>query len=92
MVVKGIIFTDFVNYKYPCMTLMTPICKDFKCDRECGNQVCQNGALANSLNIDVERMDLINRYLKNDMLSLTIRQLIHRRNKGVSSRCKAQIY
>ena len=32
------------------------------------------------------------RYLKNDMLSLTIRQLICRRNKGVSSRCKAQIY
>lgn len=62
MVVKGIIFTDFVNYKYPCMTLMTPICKDFKCDRECGNQVCQNGALAASPDLDYDNDAIISFY------------------------------
>ena len=43
---KGIIFEDFVNYKLPCLTIMTPICKNFKCDRECGRPVCQNSPLA----------------------------------------------
>ena len=42
---KGIIFEDFVNYKKPCMTLMFPYC-DFKCDKECGEQLCQNRELA----------------------------------------------
>ena len=45
MTTKGIIFEDFVNYRVPCMTIMMPNC-DFKCDRECGMQVCQNCELA----------------------------------------------
>ena len=45
MIVKGIIFEDFVNYKIPCMTIEAPYC-NFKCDRECGQPVCQNSALA----------------------------------------------
>jgi len=39
---KGVIFEDFVNYKKPCMTLMFPICKGFKC----GADLCQNSSLA----------------------------------------------
>ena len=46
MKIKGIIFEDFINYKSPCMTIMMPICKEFKCDHECGMPVCQNSALA----------------------------------------------
>lgn len=45
MKVKGIVFEDFVNYKFPCMTLEMPYCS-FKCDHECGMPVCQNSALA----------------------------------------------
>jgi hypothetical protein len=48
MKVKGIIDTDFVNYKIPCMTIEMPICKGFKCDKECGKPVCQNGLLASA--------------------------------------------
>ena len=48
MKIKGIIDTDFVNYKIPCMTIEMPICKGFKCDRECGKPVCQNGSLASA--------------------------------------------
>lgn len=64
MIVKGIIDEDFVNYKKPSMVIMCPTCS-FKCDKECGEQVCQNSALATSPDIEIEIDDLINRYLKN---------------------------
>jgi hypothetical protein len=73
MLIKGIIDEDFINYKKPCMVIEFPYCS-FKCDKECGKQVCQNGALANSPNIDIERMDLIDRYLKNDITQSIIMQ------------------
>jgi hypothetical protein len=55
------------------MVIEFPYCS-FKCDKECGKQVCQNGALANSPNIDIERMDLIDRYLKNDITQSIVMQ------------------
>jgi hypothetical protein len=73
MLIKGIIDEDFINYKKPCMVIEFPYCS-FKCDKECGKQVCQNGALANSPNINIERMDLINRYLKNDITQSIVMQ------------------
>ena len=73
MLIKGIIDEDFINYKKPCMVIEFPYCS-FKCDKECGKQVCQNGALANSQNINIERMDLINRYLKNDITQSIVMQ------------------
>lgn len=42
---KGIVWEDMVNYKKICTTLMFPHC-DFKCDKEFGTQICQNGGLA----------------------------------------------
>ena len=41
MKIKNIIEEDFVNYKVPSMFISTSQC-DFKCDRECGKNVCQN--------------------------------------------------
>ena len=41
MILKGLIDEDFVNYKKPAMVLEFPYCS-FKCDKECGRQVCQN--------------------------------------------------
>ena len=73
MLIKGIIDKDFINYKKPCMVIEFPYCS-FKCDKECGKQVCQNGALANSPNINIERMDLVNRYLKNDITQSIVMQ------------------
>ena len=73
MLIKGIIDEDFINYKKPCMVIEFPYCS-FKCDKECGKQVCQNGALANSQNIDIERMNLINRYFKNDITQSVVMQ------------------
>lgn len=64
MTLKGLIDTDFVNYKVPCMVLEFPKC-DFKCDHECGKQVCQNGALAATPDIAVPDDVIIKRYLDN---------------------------
>ena len=67
MILKGVIDTDIVNYKKISMVLEFPICKNFKCDHECGKQVCQNSALATAPNIEVDPIDLISRYENNFM-------------------------
>ena len=64
MKLKGCIFEDFVNYKIPCMTLEFPKCS-FKCDKECGQPVCQNSALAAAPDIEISSLNLIQRYLNN---------------------------
>lgn len=35
---------DFVNYKQPSLYVIMPYCS-FKCDYECGREVCQNSSL-----------------------------------------------
>ena len=66
MIIKGIIDEDLVNYKKPCMVIECPYCT-FKCDKECGLQVCQNSTLANLPNIEILNDSLVKRYLKNDI-------------------------
>lgn len=65
MKIKGVIEEDFVNYKKICMTIEMPVCKDFKCDRECGSQVCQNNDLVHQPTINIYLEDLLNLYLSN---------------------------
>ena len=64
MKIKGIVMEDFSNYKLPSMFIIFPVC-DWKCDRECGKRVCQNGSLAKApiKNVDVDV--LIEKYLSN---------------------------
>ena len=66
MVIKGIIDEDFINYKKCCMTIEVPFCS-FKCDKECGMQVCQNSALATANNVEVGINNLVERYINNDI-------------------------
>ena len=66
MKIIDIIDEDFVNYKKPCMTVMMPFCT-FKCDKECGKQVCQNSDLASAKKINIPIKEIINRYLNNDI-------------------------
>ena len=65
MILKGIIDTDTINYKKISMVLEFPICKNFKCDRDCGKQVCQNSRLASAPNIVIPNKEIIQRYLDN---------------------------
>ena len=64
MKIKGLIDEDFVNYKKPSMYIAFPRCS-FKCDKECGCQVCQNSALANEKNIEIALDKIIDRYMTN---------------------------
>lgn len=66
MKIKGIIFEDFINFKLPCMTIEMPYC-DFKCDRECGEQVCQNCTLAKAPVIDERKSAIIDAYKYNQI-------------------------
>lgn len=74
MKVKGIINTDFVNYKYPCMTIEMPICKGFKCDRECGQPACQNGPLASAPVYDYNDDSIIKLYQNNPIVHALVFQ------------------
>ena len=73
MLVKGIIDEDFINYKKPSMTIMCPFC-DFKCDKECGEPICQNSKLIKEPNISISERKIIERYLKNPITEAIVFQ------------------
>ena len=73
MKILGIIDEDFVNYKEPCMVVEFPYC-DFKCDKENGNQICQNYALLKENIIDIAYSSIINRYINNDITKAIVFQ------------------
>lgn len=64
MTIKGIIDEDFVNYKFPVMYIAFNKCT-FKCDKENGEQLCQNCDLVKEPDIEVEKEELIERYISN---------------------------
>ncbi len=71
MLVKGVVDEDFVNYKKPSMVVMCHSCT-FKCDKECGEQVCQNSTLASARTIEISDNDLVNRYISNPITSAVV--------------------
>ena len=71
MIIKTVVDEDFSNYKKPSMLIGMPYCT-FKCDKECGQQVCQNSALATTPNIEVNPMDLIARYENNNLTQAVV--------------------
>lgn len=64
MVIKQLLDEDFVNYKKPSMFIGFPSCT-WKCDRECGKKVCQNGTLATTPNIEIGVKTIVDRYINN---------------------------
>ena len=71
MKVKDINECDLVNYKEPAMFIGFPSCT-FKCDKECGRQVCQNSDLANSPIIEINNDEIIKRYLDNPITEAVV--------------------
>ena len=55
------------------MTIEMPFCA-FKCDKECGINVCQNSTLAQEPNIDISIEKLITRYLNNPITKAIVFQ------------------
>lgn len=64
MHIKGVKDEDFVNYKVPSMMISAASCS-FKCELECGREVCQNSELAKAKTIVISDDKLIRRYLDN---------------------------
>ena len=71
MLIKDIVETDIVNYKDISMFIIFPTCS-FKCDKECGMQVCQNSTLALSPNINIDIEQLICKYLSNPITNAIV--------------------
>lgn len=71
MKIKNLLDTDFVNYKAPSMLIETPICS-FKCDKECGRQVCQNSRLAAAPTLVCDNQKIINYYYENPLTEAII--------------------
>ncbi len=64
MLIKNLIDEDFVNYKKPSMFIGMPHCS-FKCDKECGRNVCQNSELTLAPTIEIDDEEIIQRYITN---------------------------
>lgn len=64
MIIKQLIDEDFTNYKKPSMFIGFPSCT-WKCEKDCGMRVCQNGTLAKAKGIEIETDKLVERYLNN---------------------------
>lgn len=71
MVIKQLLDEDFVNYKKPSMFIGFPSCT-WKCDRECGKKVCQNGTLATTPNIEIEVKTIVDRYINNPITKAVV--------------------
>ncbi len=71
MIIKQLLDEDFVNYKKPSMFIGFPSCS-WKCDRECGMQVCQNSALASSPIKNIGFKTIVNRYINNPITSSVV--------------------
>ena len=64
MIIKGIQEEDFINYKKPSMFISFSSCT-WKCEKECGRKVCQNGTLATTPNINIGIKTIVNKYINN---------------------------
>lgn len=71
MIIKQLLDEDFVNYKKPSMFIGFPSCS-WKCDKECGMQVCQNSALASSPIKDIGFKTIVSRYINNPITSSVV--------------------
>lgn len=64
MKIVNLIDEDFCQYKKPSMFIGMPHCT-FKCDKECGCNVCQNSELALAPTIEIDDEEIIQRYIAN---------------------------
>lgn len=69
--IKGLIDEDFINYKKPSMFIAFPHCT-FKCEKDCGVCCCQNSDLAKQEDIEVDTVEIAQRYVKNDLTSAIV--------------------
>lgn len=64
VMIKDIVYEDFCNYKLPSMFIVFPSCT-FKCEKECGQRICQNSDLVNAPSKNIGMATIINKYINN---------------------------
>lgn len=69
--IKGIRMEDFTNYKKPSMYIAFPSCT-FKCERECGQKICQNSSLVQAPTLETGVKSIVNRYVNNPITSAIV--------------------
>ena len=71
MKIIDIIEYDISNYKEASMFIITSTCS-FKCDKENGTKLCQNGHLAKSEKIELDDDIIVKKYLNNPMTTAIV--------------------
>ena len=66
MKIKGLIDEDYVNYKLCSMFIVFPYCT-WKCEKECGKNICQNSSLAKQPIIEISTEALVRRFRENPL-------------------------
>ena len=69
--IKEIRDEDFTSYKKPSMVIGFARC-NWKCEKECGMRVCQNGALAQAPDRIIGIKTIVCRYINNPITSAII--------------------
>ena len=64
MLIKQLLDEDFVNYKKPSMFIGFPTCT-WKCEKDCGQIMCQNKELALSPSIEINTKTIVDRFNNN---------------------------
>lgn len=72
MQIKFLVDEDFVNYKKPSMFIGAGISCSFKCDKECGQNVCQNSSLSHEPTIKLSIDKIVKRYIDNPITSAIV--------------------
>lgn len=67
MIIKKIIDEDFSNYKKPSMFICTP-----RCTMKCGEELCQNSPWLKQPDIEVNPIDIIQRYENNGLTQAVV--------------------
>ena len=71
MRIKFLVDEDFVNYKKPSMFIGFPNCT-WKCEKECGQKMCQNKELALSPDIEISCKTIVDRYMENPITKAVV--------------------
>jgi uncharacterized radical SAM superfamily protein len=71
MRIRALVDENFQDYKKCAMLIGTAFC-DWKCCKECGEDLCQNMPLAQSPIIEVSNEEIAERYIKNELSSAII--------------------
>ena len=67
MIIKKIVDEDFANYKKPSMFICTP-----RCTMKCGEELCQNSPWLKQPDIEVNPIDIIQRYENNGLTQAVV--------------------